>query len=60
LSESSANLLRFARKTVIAGDAAEFVGLQMEFIETSVRLCAEESAKLGQILLRATVQEAKL
>ncbi len=57
---STSNLLRFAHKTVIAKDAAEFVRLQIEFIETSSRLCAEESGKLGQILMRATSQEAKL
>jgi len=58
--KSASNLLRFAHKTVFAKDAAEFVQLQIEFIETSVRLCAEESAKLSQILLRATIREAEL
>jgi hypothetical protein len=58
--KSTFNLLRFAHKTVVAKDAAEFVQLQIEFIETSTRLCAEESAKLGQILMRATIREAEL
>lgn len=58
--KSTSNLLRFAHKTVIAKDAAEFVRFQIEFIEISARLCGEESGKLGQILMRATIQEAKL
>ena len=58
--KSTSNLLRFAHKSVIAKDAAEFVQLQIEFIETSTRLCAEESLKLGQILMRMTIREAEL
>ena len=58
--KSAFSLLRFAHKSVLARDAAELAQLQMEFIESSVRLCAEESSKLGQILVRATVREANL
>jgi hypothetical protein len=58
--KGASNLLRLAHKTVVAKDAAEFVQLQKEYIETSVRLCTEESAKLGQILMRTTVREADL
>ena len=58
--KSASNLLHFAHKTVIAKDAAEFVRLQIEFLETSGRLWAKETEKLGQILMRATVQEAEL
>ena len=60
MEKSTSNLLRFAHKTVLAKDAAEFVQVQIEFIETSVRLYTEESAKLGQILMRATIREAEL
>jgi hypothetical protein len=40
--KSTSNLLRFAHK-----DAVEIVKLQIEVVDNAVRLCAEESAKLG-------------
>ena len=57
--KSASNLLRFAHKTVIAKDAVEFVRLQIEFVETSGKLWAEEIEKLGQILIRTTVKGAE-
>lgn len=58
--KSTSNLLRFAHKTVLAKDAVEIVKLQIEAVDTAVRLCAEESARLGQIMMSAATQEAEL
>jgi hypothetical protein len=58
--KSTSNLLRFAHKTVLAKDAVEIVKLQIEVVDNAVRLCAEESAKLGQIMMSAATQEAEL
>jgi hypothetical protein len=60
MEKSTSNLLRFAHKTVLAEDAVEFARLQLEFIDITARLCAEESAKLGQIIMSAATRDAKL
>ena len=60
MEKSTSNLLRFAHKTVLAKDAVEVVKLQIEVVDIGVRLCAEESAKLGQIMMSAATQEAEL
>ena len=60
MEKSTSNVLRFAHKTVLAKDAVEIVQLQIEFVDISVRLCAEESAKLGQIMMSAAMREAEL
>ena len=49
--------LRFAHKTVLANDAVEVAQLQIEFVDTAVRLCAEESARLGQIMMSAAMRD---
>jgi hypothetical protein len=58
MEKSTSNLLRFAHKTVLSKDAVEFARLQIEFIDIAARLCAEESAKLGQIIMSAATREA--
>ncbi len=60
MEKSTSNLLRFAHKTVLAKDAVEVMQLQIEFVDTAVTLCAEESAKLGQIMMSTATREADL
>ena len=60
MEKSTTNLLLFAHKTVLAKDAVEVVQLQIEFVDIAVRLCAEESARLGQIMMSAAMREAEL
>jgi hypothetical protein len=60
MEKGASNLLRFAHKSVFAKDAVEVVQLQIEFIDITARLCAEESAKLGQIMMSAATREAEL
>ena len=60
MEKSSSNLLRIAQKSVLAKDAVEVVQLQIEFINITIGLCAEESAKLGQIMMSEATREAEL